>query len=217
MPRGGYAAMKQIHNPGFLRVAIIGLWVGAALLFFSAAVPTAHAFIKDIHERVTLEGLPFIKADVLEAIVSGNLDEDEGKEASFDERHAQGCRFRDHAAYVNKRYRQIVHALNAPPTDDTDRAARYFGHLLHGLQDFYSHSNWIPRPPEGLGLRNRILDPGLGAWPLPTPYAPLLDDIVVVEGNPPAGVTVRSEEHTSEIQSLMRTSYAVFCLKKKKK
>src|SRR3546814_10214718 len=26
----------------------------------------------------------------------------------------------------------------------------------------------------------------------------------------------RSEEHTSEIQSLMRTSYAVFCLKKKK-
>src|SRR3546814_10551908 len=29
--------------------------------------------------------------------------------------------------------------------------------------------------------------------------------------------TERSEEHTSELQSLMRTSYAVFCLKKKKK
>src|SRR3546814_9639742 len=28
--------------------------------------------------------------------------------------------------------------------------------------------------------------------------------------------TIRSEEHTSELQSLMRTSYAVFCLKKKK-
>src|SRR3546814_4479448 len=27
---------------------------------------------------------------------------------------------------------------------------------------------------------------------------------------------VRSEEHTSELQSLMRNSYAVFCLKKKK-
>src|SRR3546814_6173924 len=27
----------------------------------------------------------------------------------------------------------------------------------------------------------------------------------------------RSEEHTSELQSLMRTSYAVFCLKKKKR
>src|SRR3546814_4802816 len=30
-------------------------------------------------------------------------------------------------------------------------------------------------------------------------------------------VTQRSEEHTSELQSLMRISYAVFCLKKKKK
>src|SRR3546814_11833907 len=30
-------------------------------------------------------------------------------------------------------------------------------------------------------------------------------------------VRFRSEEHTSELQSLMRISYAVFCLKKKKK
>src|SRR3546814_3639138 len=30
-------------------------------------------------------------------------------------------------------------------------------------------------------------------------------------------VRIRSEEHTSELQSLMRISYAVFCLKKKKK
>src|SRR3546814_1637173 len=33
------------------------------------------------------------------------------------------------------------------------------------------------------------------------------------DAEPPAGV--RSEEHTSELQSLMRSSYAVFCLKKK--
>src|SRR3546814_2393984 len=32
-----------------------------------------------------------------------------------------------------------------------------------------------------------------------------------------AGADVRSEEHTSELQSLMRISYAVFCLKKKKR
>src|SRR3546814_3752339 len=30
-------------------------------------------------------------------------------------------------------------------------------------------------------------------------------------------VAIRSEEHTSELQSLMRISYAVFCLKKKNK
>src|SRR3546814_6081637 len=33
---------------------------------------------------------------------------------------------------------------------------------------------------------------------------------------PPSNI-VRSEEHTSELQSLMRISYAVFCLKKKSK
>src|SRR3546814_6725776 len=32
----------------------------------------------------------------------------------------------------------------------------------------------------------------------------------------PAIAAIRSEEHTSELQSLMRISYAVFCLKKKK-
>src|SRR3546814_3664411 len=31
-----------------------------------------------------------------------------------------------------------------------------------------------------------------------------------------SSVTKRSEEHTSELQSLMRSSYAVFCLKKKR-
>src|SRR3546814_7140164 len=33
---------------------------------------------------------------------------------------------------------------------------------------------------------------------------------------PMAATAIRSEEHTSELQSLMRISYAVFCLKKKK-
>src|SRR3546814_2252886 len=36
------------------------------------------------------------------------------------------------------------------------------------------------------------------------------------EGQPGPYFNQRSEEHTSELQSLMRISYAVFCLKKKK-
>src|SRR3546814_9822527 len=35
--------------------------------------------------------------------------------------------------------------------------------------------------------------------------------------DPETATDYRSEEHTSELQSLMRISYAVFCLKKKKK
>src|SRR3546814_9299147 len=42
-----------------------------------------------------------------------------------------------------------------------------------------------------------------------------LDDTKEGQSVRPIGLPVRSEEHTSELQSLMRISYAVFCLKKK--
>src|SRR3546814_8584907 len=51
-----------------------------------------------------------------------------------------------------------------------------------------------------------VSDMGADADVTPEPMAPsVLDD-----------AEERSEEHTSELQSLMRTSYAVYCLKKKK-
>src|SRR3546814_7835017 len=55
------------------------------------------------------------------------------------------------------------------------------------------------------------------------PYDPQADAVVLIEqfriGAYAAGLPCwqRSEEHTSELQSLMRISYAVFCLKTKKK
>src|SRR3546814_4585800 len=52
-----------------------------------------------------------------------------------------------------------------------------------------------------------------------TPAVPGVDDQVDVNYSveEQASGSIRSEEHTSELQSLMRISYAVFCLKKKKK
>src|SRR3546814_5200006 len=51
---------------------------------------------------------------------------------------------------------------------------------------------------------------GSDPWPFGPPATPLR------EGNGFGAFSARSEEHTSELQSLMRISYAVFCLKKKK-
>src|SRR3546814_3399444 len=42
------------------------------------------------------------------------------------------------------------------------------------------------------------------------------EDAAVLVQDPRRVIGARSEEHTSELQSLMRNSYAVFCLKKKK-
>src|SRR3546814_6720026 len=61
------------------------------------------------------------------------------------------------------------------------------------------------RPDRSRCLHRRCLPAWLGAGRgLPGPAALLAAER-------------RSEEHTSELQSLMRISYAVFCLKKKKK
>src|SRR3546814_2404248 len=54
-------------------------------------------------------------------------------------------------------------------------------------------------------------------WPLPR-GVPSFDEITTALGDryvPDRFLVGRSEEHTSELQSLMRISYAVFCLKKK--
>src|SRR3546814_6990415 len=49
------------------------------------------------------------------------------------------------------------------------------------------------------------------SWLLPVELTPDGLDVVAAHYD-----RARSEEHTSELQSLMRISYAVFCLKKKK-
>src|SRR3546814_8909493 len=61
-----------------------------------------------------------------------------------------------------------------------------------------------------LGLVDRL---GIGADHLDAIF---LERPVVEQGQRGVERGLRSEEHTSELQSLMRISYAVFCLKKKK-
>src|SRR3546814_7500558 len=81
----------------------------------------------------------------------------------------------------------------------------------HSLFAVEQLSTFVIAKPNMLSLRRRNLPshvllerPKVGhAGAVPeTPWAPL---------------SSRSEEHTSELQSLMRISYAVFCLKKQKK
>src|SRR3546814_3783949 len=62
------------------------------------------------------------------------------------------------------------------------------------------------RPPE----------PGAPRPQVGTPSQPAERAVFANSQNPAVQQQVRSEEHTSELQSLMRISYAVFCLKQKK-
>src|SRR3546814_5004124 len=107
------------------------------------------------------------------------------------------------------------------------------GECNHGMMLHFGSTNfpaefgvpafaeWLQEnPPEGqYRTHKRMLQQfqwkgPRGRWTLKSPQH-LFDLPGLVEAYPGA-MLVRSEEHTSELQSLMRISYAVFCLKKKK-
>src|SRR3546814_9394903 len=77
------------------------------------------------------------------------------------------------------------------------------GRLCHALAAAYA------RGAEAAGHRVEVIDVAMLDPPLLRSQADFED------GQPPACIVpARSEEHTSELQSLMRISYAVFLLKK---
>src|SRR3546814_4174027 len=86
------------------------------------------------------------------------------------------------------------------------------------LEDFHPHIARAHRLEAHLGLEHRDR-PFEEVFFLAGVEAPGLDvfDALPAVGLVDTYIDLRSEEHTSELQSLMRISYAVFCLKKKQK
>src|SRR3546814_5433127 len=81
--------------------------------------------------------------------------------------------------------------------------------LLHGYDRFlllHNHPSGDPRPSRTDLQATRLL-----CRTARTLELELIDHLILASSG-----CFRSEEHTSELQSLMRISYAVFCLKKKK-
>src|SRR3546814_3401945 len=93
----------------------------------------------------------------------------------------------------------------------SDLSSAYFG--ANYMQQTTESQNWVDEDGAALErlLRQRHSVRGFLARPIP---APLLTRVFELAQLAPSNVN-RSEEHTSELQSLMRISYAVFCLKKK--
>src|SRR3546814_10508452 len=100
-------------------------------------------------------------------------------------------------------------ALGKAP--DPDAALTRFDTLVAGLPSAVHFFHLLAAQPALAEIATRILS-----------LAPTLADalgarVELIDGLIDArAFDARSEEHTSELQSLMRISYAVFCLKKKK-
>src|SRR3546814_4858608 len=110
-----------------------------------------------------------------------------------------------------------ISAIDFGPQEETERHLAGIG----GIYALYGRGEFVPSSDDEIDLYQREQYPGWiaecelyfrdlhtqlhNAQELPRIQVDLLN-----EGSR------RSEEHTSELQSLMRISYAVFCLKKKK-
>src|SRR3546814_5238281 len=102
-------------------------------------------------------------------------------------------------------------------TQEPDRALVKFDGFVAGLPAGMQLLSLLYNNPNLLELMAEIMGsaPQLADRLNRNPH--LLEAVLAPDFFDPIPPAERSEEHTSELQSLMRISYAVFCLKKKKK
>ena len=200
---------------------------GFATLFFGSPAAQAFCTEHDIlglgvnctgegHKRVTEYMSPILRNDIVGAIWNGNYSNDYlfGDARKDGQRHMQSCRFRDapisvdnpdispgSIEYIRSTYRNAITYLD-PAAPDPIVAADRFGKLLHTVQDFYSHTNWInllgitePNPASPADLFDRTL----GEWPLIDPLSPVpeRDNIILgqmpIDGRLPPGWSATHE------------------------
>src|SRR3546814_5311504 len=87
-----------------------------------------------------------------------------------------------------------------------------FDHVVFGVSDYAASKAFFLKALEPLGVAV-VLEGPLGVELSRDGKSSLC--LFQTEEKPAHLHLARSEEHTSELQSLMRISYAVFCLKKK--
>src|SRR3546814_7346821 len=93
-----------------------------------------------------------------------------------------------------------------PPVGGARIVAQRLLHHAHGLDELAPVGH-----RQQAQAADAVADRDLVGGLLPVLELHHLRDVLLLVGQP----LLRSEEHTSELQSLMRISYAVFCLKKK--
>jgi hypothetical protein len=195
----------------------IGSACGLAMLLFGSS--SAQAFctefeILDVavncvdegHKRVTRFIAPILRPDIWRATWNGNYAQDNpfGDFRNIGERHFESCRFATDgedggsADYIRNTYGNAIAYLD-PANPDPFRAADFFGKLLHTVQDFYSHTNWInlldittPAPVNS----THLIDDTLTEWRLLSPLSSVRDDIIVGQipsSGLPAGWSVDQE------------------------
>lgn len=107
-----------------------------------------------VHQEITKEGLSFLN-DPTKTLLADQHIYMEGDQSSAN--HFDNCAFSESIAKINYKYRIAVGYLN-PKFPQPDKSAEEFGRLLHTVQDFYAHTNWVEMK------RTVLVDQGYSYW-----------------------------------------------------
>ena len=183
-----YSAKKTTSSSS-IQTKFIGISIVLiTILLFSTIAHPINAFKSPSHSDITDESLGFLLSDVLDKIISTNVDVDETNKGN--KFHLYNCDFQGSTENINNLYDQLVtniQNIDAPET---------FGLLLHPIQDFYAHSNWVE-----LG-RNDLIDNGDGKWIVLKPFQEYKGVIIVQvedKNDIPEGYTLVQVEDKNDI------------------
>ena len=145
----------------------------AVLLLYSSNAPVQgfRTIFPTVHQDITADALSFLKPFPLFRVILGNRSTDDPltergrKTRKQSKYHFDNCRFSESTKTINDAYELAVKQLNPNGSYPTSDAQETFGNLLHTVQDFYSHSNWVELREAGKIPNNiRLIDQGDGLW-----------------------------------------------------
>ena len=111
--------------------------------------------------------------------------------------HFDGSHFTEGVAQINVWYDA---AVNLAKPLQSNQLAEKFGNILHAIQDFYAHSNWVELQEAKRLTADTLLDTGLEKLKSITPYS-ANDGVMFVEGDPPAGYSLSRAGAVIEVQT----------------
>lgn len=140
-----------------------------------------------IHQEITRTALSFLKEEILEipiggcdriqasgckaGIIDGNDFEFDAQESDNSRIHFDSCNFSGASSYIKAQYNIVIGEI----LEGDVRAPEHFGNLLHTVQDFYAHSNWIE-----LGNVDTLFAPRIDEWPSLVPFSSY-NGVVIVQ------------------------------------
>src|SRR5919112_1915429 len=163
----------QTNIIGLLSIGLAILLLLVSFLMMMMMVSPVNAFLPKVHSDINDKILRFLKPDILHKINSGDEGADKIGEFGHREYHSTGCDFQGTTENINRLYDQVVSSI-----DDKDAMPKTFGLLLHPVQDFYAHSNWVE-----LGRKDLVESNSDRKWPFLKPFEEYKGIIILQRGD----------------------------------